>query len=67
MKLLQTYGSARYPEWEETIRELPPVLQKTKWLPDLIEILGNYQFSEIQAKRLTLDATALVVARKPDN
>ncbi|HTK84382.1 MAG TPA: methyltransferase domain-containing protein [Patescibacteria group bacterium] len=67
MKFLQTYSSARYPEWEETIRELPPVLQETQWLAILVDALRNYQFYDIQSKRLTLDATALVVARKPDD
>jgi demethylmenaquinone methyltransferase/2-methoxy-6-polyprenyl-1,4-benzoquinol methylase len=63
-KFLQSYGAWKYPEWETAFRELPAVLEKTNWVNELIETLEGNGFSDISAKSLAFQASAIVTAKK---
>jgi demethylmenaquinone methyltransferase/2-methoxy-6-polyprenyl-1,4-benzoquinol methylase len=63
-RFLQSYGAWKYPEWETAFRELPVFLKETKWVNRLTEILKENKFSNIIAKPLSFDASAIVSAQK---
>jgi len=62
--MLQTVGARRYPEWEIAFRELPAVLQASRWVEGLSEALQRQGFSAVQARPLTFGASAIVTARR---
>ena len=62
--MLQTLGARRYPEWEIAFRELPAVLQASRWVEDLCETLRRQGFSDVVARPLTFGASAIVTARR---
>jgi len=61
---LQTYGAWRYPEWAVSLRELPPLLTQTNWLPELTANLRRCHFSDITTQSLFLEASSIVSAVK---
>ena len=64
LRLLQTYGARRYPEWKTAFCELPGLLRESRWVEALTAALGRNHFAAIEARRLTLDASAIVTARR---
>jgi demethylmenaquinone methyltransferase / 2-methoxy-6-polyprenyl-1,4-benzoquinol methylase len=63
-KLQQTGGVLFYPQWRTIYHELPILLRKTTWVPDLVHALRRNGFSLITVERLTLGSAAIVTARK---
>ena len=63
-KLLPPIGGWRWPEWKEVLYELPIVIRKTTWVPELAAALRRERFSEIQIESLTMQGSALVSARR---
>lgn len=63
-KLLPPIGGWRWPEWKETLYELPVVIRKTRWIAELTEAMQREGFSEIQVESLTMQGSALVTSRK---
>ncbi|MFY9269285.1 MAG: class I SAM-dependent methyltransferase [Candidatus Manganitrophaceae bacterium] len=63
-KLLPPIGGWRWPEWKETLYELPKVIRKTNWVEELTEAMARERFREIRVESLTLQGSALVTARK---
>jgi demethylmenaquinone methyltransferase/2-methoxy-6-polyprenyl-1,4-benzoquinol methylase len=64
LKLLQTVGSRKYPQWRTIFHELPVLLRDTRWVNDLVETLQENAFSDISLKSLTLGTSTIVTARK---
>jgi demethylmenaquinone methyltransferase/2-methoxy-6-polyprenyl-1,4-benzoquinol methylase len=64
LRLLQTYGARRYPEWEIAFRELPALLRESRWVDDLTRALSTNHFSDIAARPLAFDASTIVTARR---
>jgi demethylmenaquinone methyltransferase/2-methoxy-6-polyprenyl-1,4-benzoquinol methylase len=64
LRLLQTWGVRKYPGWREIYYGLPGLLRATRWVPELIGILGREGFFEIQNQSLTMGTSAIVTARK---
>lgn len=63
-KLLPPIGGWRWPEWKEVLYELPNVIRKTTWIPDLTAVMRREGFSEIQIESLTLQGSALVTGKR---
>ena len=63
-KLLPPIGGWRWPEWKETLYELPNVIRKTRWIEELTEAMRREGFEEIRVESLTMQGSALVTAKK---
>lgn len=63
-RIMQRFGSWRYPEWRTVFIELPELLRRTTWVPEMLEALGANGFSDISLERLTFGSAALITARK---
>jgi demethylmenaquinone methyltransferase / 2-methoxy-6-polyprenyl-1,4-benzoquinol methylase len=61
-RLLQMAGSRVFPEWKTAFFELPDLLQKTRWVDELIHVLQENQFGHIQVEKLTFGSSTLVTA-----
>jgi demethylmenaquinone methyltransferase/2-methoxy-6-polyprenyl-1,4-benzoquinol methylase len=64
-RLLRTAGSRKYPQWRTVFFELPQLLAKSRWVPELQCCLQEAGFSQIRVETLTLGAAAMVTATKP--
>jgi demethylmenaquinone methyltransferase / 2-methoxy-6-polyprenyl-1,4-benzoquinol methylase len=62
-RLLQTAGAWKYPQWRIIFHELPVLVRKTEWVPELKSMLQRNAFSPIHAERLTLGTSTIVTAR----
>ncbi|MBI3803999.1 MAG: class I SAM-dependent methyltransferase [Nitrospirae bacterium] len=62
-KLLPPIGGWRWPEWRETLYELPVVIRKTRWIEELTEAMRREGFEEIRVESLTMQGSALVTGR----
>jgi demethylmenaquinone methyltransferase / 2-methoxy-6-polyprenyl-1,4-benzoquinol methylase len=63
-KLLQIIGEWKYPQWREIYHGLPKLLRETRWVPELIKILPEMGFSDVQIQYFTLGTSAIITARK---
>ncbi|MBF0566055.1 MAG: class I SAM-dependent methyltransferase [Nitrospirae bacterium] len=63
-KFLQTYGAWKYPEWEIAFRELPALLNETRWGDNLTKALGANHFSDINVVPLIFQTSAIITAKK---
>jgi demethylmenaquinone methyltransferase/2-methoxy-6-polyprenyl-1,4-benzoquinol methylase len=63
-RLLQTFGTWRYPEWRTTFYELPELIRETKWVGEVVDLLGEHSFSDITIESLTLGTSAIVRGMK---
>jgi demethylmenaquinone methyltransferase/2-methoxy-6-polyprenyl-1,4-benzoquinol methylase len=63
-KLMQGFGSSRYPEWETVFYELPVFLRTTRWVTELTRSLKENGFSDISLKFYTFGTSAIVTAIK---
>ncbi|MEM5787138.1 MAG: class I SAM-dependent methyltransferase [Syntrophobacteraceae bacterium] len=63
-RIMQTVGSWRYPEWRTVFFELPELLRRTKWVPELRESLAMHGFSDISLEFRTFGSSAIITARK---
>lgn len=64
-KLMQGIASRRYPEWKTIFYELPGLIGRTVWVPELVKTLGENAFDHIEVESLTLGVSTIVTARKP--
>ncbi len=64
LKILQTVGTWRYPQWGAIFNGLPELLRETKWVTELIGSLRKNGFSDITLQSLTLGTSVIVTARK---
>jgi demethylmenaquinone methyltransferase / 2-methoxy-6-polyprenyl-1,4-benzoquinol methylase len=63
-KFLQTYGKWKHPEWDMAFRNLPLLLEKTRWVDELTRALRANEFVDIKVEYLIFGASAIVSARK---
>src|SRR5262245_24578700 len=63
-KVLQAYGRWRHPEWSMAFQDVPFLLEKTRWVEDLVRALEANRFSEIAIEHELFGASALVSAKK---
>lgn len=62
-KMLQVFGSRKYPEWRTIFYELPELLRQTKWVDKLIEILEANGFSYVEVESHTMGISTIVTAK----
>jgi demethylmenaquinone methyltransferase/2-methoxy-6-polyprenyl-1,4-benzoquinol methylase len=62
-RLLQTFGSRRYPQWRIIFYELPQLLRRTRWVAELIESLRENDFEDITFEPLTFGTAAMLTAK----
>jgi demethylmenaquinone methyltransferase/2-methoxy-6-polyprenyl-1,4-benzoquinol methylase len=53
-----------YPQWSEIYRELPTLIEQTRWLPELQAQLARNGFRNVAVENLTLYGSAIVTAEK---
>lgn len=63
-KFLRAYGKWKHPEWDMAFRDVPLLLEQTRWVEDLVRALRANNFSDIQIERQIFGASVLVSARK---
>ncbi len=63
-KVLQAVGGPWFPAWREIYRDLPRVIEQTRWVEDLQALLRAHGFVDIRREDLTLYGSAIVTARK---
>lgn len=61
---IPSIGGHFYPEWEETLRELPEVIRTTTWVAESVAAMRRSGLRDIQVTSLTLQGAALITARK---
>lgn len=61
---LQRVGSFIFPAWKEIFYGLPRLIEDTRWLEELPEILKTEGFHDIQTQHLTVYGAAIIMARK---
>ncbi len=64
-KALQLIGTPFFPAWRSIYYGLPQLIERTKWVEELVVELERNGFTEIERKDLTLYGSAVVTARKP--
>lgn len=62
--VLQHLGSRLFPAWRAIYEGLPRLIQDTCWVPELIRVLNESGFQDIQLEYLTAYGSAIVTARK---
>jgi demethylmenaquinone methyltransferase/2-methoxy-6-polyprenyl-1,4-benzoquinol methylase len=63
-KLLQKFGSWKYPQWRAAFYGLPALLRQTKWVTELVDSLSENSFADIRVQSLTWGTSTIVTARK---
>jgi len=63
-KAIQIIGGTIYPEWKETLRELPEVIRTTTWVEESIAAMRRSNLCDIHVASLTLQGAALITARR---
>ncbi len=63
-KMIPFIGGCIYPEWNETLRELPEVIRTATWMPETVAAMQRSGLRDIQVTSLTLQGAALITARK---
>jgi demethylmenaquinone methyltransferase/2-methoxy-6-polyprenyl-1,4-benzoquinol methylase len=53
-----------YPSWREIYDGLPRLIEETRWVSELMEVLREQEFQDIRLEYLTLYGSAIVTARK---
>lgn len=61
-RLLQIFGSRRYPQWRIIFYELPQLLRRTRWVTELIESLRRNDFGDITFESSAFGTAALLTA-----
>ena len=62
--LLQRLGSRLYPAWREIYYGLPDLIEHSRWVEELPQVLWENEFRTIQLKYLTAYGSAIITARK---
>jgi demethylmenaquinone methyltransferase / 2-methoxy-6-polyprenyl-1,4-benzoquinol methylase len=63
-KTLQVAGGPFFPAWREIYRDLPALIEQTRWVDELQATLLDHGFEDIRREDLTLYGSAIVTARK---
>jgi demethylmenaquinone methyltransferase / 2-methoxy-6-polyprenyl-1,4-benzoquinol methylase len=63
-KILQRIGAWLFPEWKTAFHELPPLLESTRWVDDVVSGLKEKEFTDIGVERMFMNTAAMVVAKK---
>ena len=61
--LLRLVGGAFFPAWREIYRGLPVLIERTRWVQELVRELAECGFSAIRTDYLTAYGSAIVSAR----
>jgi demethylmenaquinone methyltransferase/2-methoxy-6-polyprenyl-1,4-benzoquinol methylase len=64
MTLLRAVGTPFFPAWREIFRDLPGLIERTRWCDELTAALEENGFRDIRKRYLTCYGSALVTARK---
>ena len=62
--LLQRVGARLYPARRAIFYDLPQLIERTRWLPELVRALEAADFRDIRVDYLTLYGSAIVTATK---
>jgi demethylmenaquinone methyltransferase/2-methoxy-6-polyprenyl-1,4-benzoquinol methylase len=62
--ILQGIGNWRYPEWKAIVEELPELIRRTNWVPELVRILEETGFSDVRVQPVTFGFSTVLSARK---
>lgn len=63
-KFLRAYGKWKHPEWDIAFRDVPLLLEQTRWVDELVRALRANRFSDIKVEHQIFGASVLVSARK---
>jgi demethylmenaquinone methyltransferase/2-methoxy-6-polyprenyl-1,4-benzoquinol methylase len=58
-------AEAHAPEWAPIFRELPGIIRRTSWVPDLARELAGAGFEDVAVETLAMGTAAIVAARAP--
>lgn len=61
---LQRVGTLVFPVWKEIFYGLPRLIEETRWLEELPEVLKAEGFHDIRTEHLTVYGAAIIMARK---
>jgi demethylmenaquinone methyltransferase/2-methoxy-6-polyprenyl-1,4-benzoquinol methylase len=64
LKTLQLAGSPFFPAWREIFLGLPRLIEETRWVPELHEVLRENGFRCRHTEPLTAHGSAIVTARR---
>ena len=64
LKTLQLAGSRFFPAWREIFLGLPRLIEETRWVPELHEVLRENGFRCRHTEPLTAHGSAIVTARR---
>lgn len=64
-KVLQVAGGPLFPAWREIYYGLPRLIEQTRWVAELEEVLRDTGFTDIRRDNLDSFGAAIVTARKP--
>jgi demethylmenaquinone methyltransferase/2-methoxy-6-polyprenyl-1,4-benzoquinol methylase len=63
-KLLQRFGTAKYPQWKNVFYGLPGLVRRTTWVPDLHAAMEGNGLKQIKCSHMIFKASAIVTGRK---
>lgn len=63
-KALQLLGTPFFPSWREIYYGLPQIIEKSRWVSELTDLLKMDGFNNIHTEHLTLYGSTIVAARK---
>lgn len=63
LKTLKLVGSPFFPAWREIFSGLPRLVEETRWVSELQEVLGENGFGHIRMEYLTAYGSAIITAR----
>ena len=63
-RVIPEIGGRIYPEWRETLEELPEVIRTTTWVAETVAAMRQSGLINIKVASLTLQGAALITARK---
>lgn len=65
-KVLRVLGTPLLPAWRQIFKDLPDLIETSRWTDELAAALQAYGFDDIRARALTLHGSTMVTARRPD-
>ncbi|MCI0528803.1 MAG: class I SAM-dependent methyltransferase, partial [Nitrospira sp.] len=63
-KLLQRFGTAKYPQWENIFYGLPELVRRTRWVQDLHTAMEESGLRNINLQYLIFKASAIMTGEK---
>jgi demethylmenaquinone methyltransferase/2-methoxy-6-polyprenyl-1,4-benzoquinol methylase len=62
-KMLQRFGTAKYPQWENVFYGLPDLVRRTTWIDDLRHAMEENQLQDIKIQYLIFKASAIMTGK----